>query len=82
MKRTTISLPDDLAELVDGESRRRHTSVSEVIRGFIVQGFTGSPEKPRDIPFADLFDDPESPAERLDEILAQGWADAIDRDRG
>lgn len=83
MKRTTITLPDDLAELVDSEARRRQTSVSEVIRAYIVQGMTGSAEKPRKIPFAGLFNDPEmTPADRLDEVLAKGWADDIDRDRG
>lgn len=82
MKRTTITLPDDLAEFVNSEARRRESSVSEVIRGFIVQGLSG-PSEPRDIPWAGLFNDPDMvPAERLDEALANGWADDIDRDRG
>lgn len=83
MKRATITLPDELAELVDSEARRRQTSVSEVIRGYIIQGMTGSVEKPRKIPFAGLFNDPAMPpADRLDEVLAKGWVDDIDRDRG
>jgi len=83
MKRATITLPDDLADLVDSEARRRQTSVSEVIRGFITVGLAGSPEKPREIPWAGLFNDPGMiPAERLDEALAERWADDIDRDRG
>jgi hypothetical protein len=59
MKRATVTLPDDLADLVDREARRRQTS------------------------FSSLFHDPEMvPAERLDEELADHWADDIDRDRG
>ena len=83
MRRTTITLPEDLAELVDSEARRRQTSISEVIRGFITLGLAGSTERPREIPWAGLFNDPGmAPAERLDEVLAKGWADDIDRDRG
>jgi Arc/MetJ-type ribon-helix-helix transcriptional regulator len=32
MKRTTITLPDDLALVLDREARRRDTSVSDVVR--------------------------------------------------
>ena len=82
MKRATISLPDDLAELVDREAVRRQTSVSEVVRQFIVVGLSGSEEKPREIPWAGLFHDPDMvPAERQDEELADHWADDLDRDR-
>jgi len=81
MKRTTITLPDDLADFVDAEARRRESSVSEVIRGFIIQGLSG-PSEPREIPWAGMFHDPEMvPAERMDEALASTWADDIDRDR-
>jgi hypothetical protein len=83
MKRATITLPDDLAELVDREALRRQTSFSEVVRQFISQGLSGLNENPRKIPWAGLFSDPEMiPAERLDEELAERWADDLDRDRG
>ena len=82
MKRATITLPEELADLVDREARRRQTSFSEVVRLFIVQGLSGSKEKPREIPWAGLFHDPAMiPAEKLDEKLAARWADDIDRDR-
>jgi hypothetical protein len=82
MKRATITLPDDLAELVDREAVRRQTSFSEVVRQFIVQGFSGSGEKPREIPWAGMVNHPEmAPAERMDEELAKHWADDLDRDR-
>lgn len=83
MRRRTITLPDDLAELLGSEAQRRQTSVSEVVRRFIKESLVGSAEKPRQIPWAGLFNDPDmAPAERLDEALSQTWADDIDRDRG
>ena len=82
MKRTTITLPDEMAELVAREAQRRRTSVSEVIRTLLAEGLGGSDEKPREIPWAGLFSDPEMPAAvRVDEALADRWADDIDRDR-
>jgi len=82
VKSVTIILPDDLADLVEGEARRRQTSFSEVVRLFILQGLSGSKEKAREIPWAGLFHDPDMiPAERLEEELAAHWVDDIDRDR-
>jgi hypothetical protein len=83
MRRTTVTLPDEIAEMLDSEARRRRTTISEVVRQLVVQGFSGSPEKPRPIPWAGLFHDPGMiPAEHLDQILQESWADDIDRDRG
>lgn len=82
MKRTTITLPDELDSALRREAERSSTSVSEVARRLLVVGLTGSAEKPREIPWTGLFHDPSmTPAERLDEEL-EGWADAVDRDRG
>jgi hypothetical protein len=82
MKRATITLPDELAEMVDREAVRRQTSFSEVVRQYIVEGLSGSVAKPREIPWAGLFHDPAMvPAERLDEELAKRWVDDLDRDR-
>jgi 3-deoxy-D-arabino-heptulosonate 7-phosphate (DAHP) synthase len=42
-----------------------------------------SNEKPRTIPWAGLFHDPDMvPAERIDDELAEHWVDDLDRDRG
>ena len=82
MKRTTITLPHEVAELVNLEAQRRHTSASEVVRQLVLQSLSRSSEKPRQIPWAGLFSDPDLPAERLDEALSEHWADDIDRDRG
>lgn len=82
MKRTTISLPDDLGALVKDEARRRGTSVSEVVRGFVEQGLLGTETRPREIPWAGIVDDPDMvPSDRIEEYLAETWTDAIDRDR-
>ena len=82
MRRTTITLSDDLAELVAREAQRRRTSVSEVVRTLLAEALGGSDERPREIPWAGLFSDSEMPAaERVDEALAERWADDIDRDR-
>ena len=80
MKRTTITLPDELAELVSREAHRRQTSVSGLVRDLIEKGL--ALDSPREIPWAGLFEDPEmTPAARIDDELGQHWADDIDRDR-
>lgn len=83
MTRRTISLPEDLSALLKDEARRKGTSVSEVARNLISEGLLGSEEKPREIPWAGIIDDPTMPAARdMEEYLAETWADAIQRDRG
>lgn len=83
MKRTTITLPDDLSDLVDSEARRRQMSVSDVIRALIIEGLVGTAEKPREIPFAGLFHDPGMvTGGSIDEALKQHWADDLERERG
>jgi Arc/MetJ-type ribon-helix-helix transcriptional regulator len=83
MKRATITLPDDLADLVDREALRCQASFSEVVRQLIVRGLSGADEKSREIPWAGLFEDPKMvPAERMDGELAAHWAHELARDRG
>jgi metal-responsive CopG/Arc/MetJ family transcriptional regulator len=82
MRRTTISLPDDLTDLLRDEARRRSTSVSEVVRRIIAQSLLGSEAKPREIPFAGIIDDPEMvQSDQIEDFLEETWTDAIDRDR-
>ena len=82
MKRTTISLPDDLAGCVEREAARRRTSVSEVVRTALVDHL--GLNKPRDIPWVGIFEGPDDgfSAENLDEYLEKHWADDIARDSG
>jgi hypothetical protein len=83
MKRATITLPEELSDLLDSEARRRQTSFSEVVRHYVVLGLSGTEEKPRAIPFAGLFHDPDMVrGDSIDESLSGAWADDIDRDRG
>jgi len=82
MKRVTIVLPDELAELVDREALRRQTSFSKVVQQLILQSLSGAGETSREIPWSGLFHDQGmGPAEHLDEKLAADWADDLDRDR-
>ena len=83
MKRTTITLTEDLAELVAREADRRRMTVSELMRNLIKESLLGSPEKPREIPWAGLVDEPAMVhAEDVDKALSKTWADDINRDRG
>jgi Arc/MetJ-type ribon-helix-helix transcriptional regulator len=47
MRRTTISLPDDLAEILEREAQRRHLSVSEVVRAALLEHLAISSGKKR-----------------------------------
>jgi hypothetical protein len=80
MKRTTISLPDDLAARLEREAERRRTSVSEVIRWLAVRHF--GLDRPRDVPFASLGRSGRTDvSSRADEFLSAEWRDAIAHDR-
>ena len=82
MTRTTISLPEDLADLLRDEARRRSTSVSEVVRKLVAQSLLGTEHKPREIPFAGIMDDPGMvQSDQVEDFLDETWSDAIDRDR-
>lgn len=80
MKRTTISLPDDLALAAEREARRRRVSVSELARQALAEhlGLNGAVRRP--LPFAALGrSGRRDTAERLEELLGEEWTP--DRDR-
>jgi hypothetical protein len=80
MKRTTISLPDDVAILLQREARRRDTSVSEVTRQALLAYFGLADGQPRRIPFAALgASGYKHTARDVEEILANEWGLAGDR---
>ena len=82
MKRTTISLPDDLARRLEREARQRETSVSEVVREVLTERFDMVPGRPRRLGFVGIVENGETNvAERLEEILATEWPTAIENDR-
>jgi hypothetical protein len=73
MKRTTISMPDDLALAVEREARRRATSVSEVAREALA-AHLGMAGTSRPIPFANLGrSGKRHTARQLDELIAKEW---------
>ena len=82
MRRTTISLPDDVAAALEREAARRRVPVSQVAREAIEARLDLTGEGPRDLPFAGLFDSglPGIAAEDED-YLREHWPDAIRRDR-
>ena len=80
MKRTTVSLSDELAAILKDEATRRGTSVSEVVRSSVVQALAGNER--RLLPFADLFDDREmTRGAHLERELERIWGHDLERDR-
>lgn len=56
MKRTTISLPDDVAAALEREARLRRVPVSQVAREAIEVRLGWDRESPREIPFIGIGD--------------------------
>ncbi len=82
MKRTTISLPDDLAAAMEREARRRHVSVSEVAREAIAVALGRSNDEPRNLPFFALgASGYTTTAQDMEELLKAEWDPDFDRDR-
>jgi hypothetical protein len=81
VKRTTISLPDALANALSREARRRNRSVSEVTREALVRHLGLAVDEPRRLPFADLGASGHTQTGReMEELLATEWdVDARDR---
>jgi predicted transcriptional regulator len=76
MRRTTISLPDDLAEALDREAHRRALPVSAVAREAIAKhlGF-GTAQDQRELPFAAIGrSGRRTTARDMEELLQQEWA--------
>ena len=76
MKRTTISLPEDLAVALQREARRRRVPVSQVAREAIESKLGLDDDAPRDLPFIGIGPSdggPSNIAEHFDEWLAENW---------
>lgn len=73
MKRTTISLPVELALAAEREARRRSTSVSEVAREALAAHLGLAGER-RPLPFANLGrSGSRHTARRMEELMAREW---------
>lgn len=80
MRRTTISLPEDLAEALEREARRRRVPVSRLAREAIEERLGRGAGVVRPLPFIGLGrSGHKSTARDVDEILESEWT--IDRNR-
>jgi metal-responsive CopG/Arc/MetJ family transcriptional regulator len=80
MKRTTISMPDDLAGIVEREAQRRRMSVSELAREALRDHLGAKPDEPRVLPFAGIGSSgTRHTARDAEEILAREWGRARGR---
>lgn len=82
MRRTTISLPDDLADALEREARRLRLPVSRVAREAIEAYLGLAPGRDRELSFIGIADhvEPETRAADLDSFLDDRWADDIEAD--
>lgn len=79
MKRTTISLPDDLAAAVEREARRRRAPISQIAREALAARYGGTGTR-RVIPFAAIGRSGQRTTARdAEEILSREWT--LDRHR-
>lgn len=79
MRRTTISLPDELADALEREARRRSMSASALARAALSQFLgVGAPGDRRELPFAALGrSGHKTTAEDMEDLLESEWgADA------
>lgn len=76
MRRTTISLPDELAAALEREARRRSTSASGIARDALAAYLgIGGPDDRRELPFAALGRSGHTDTAReMEELLARDWA--------
>jgi len=76
MKRTTITLTDDLARALARESRRSNRSASEVARDALERYLGLSADGVRELPFAALGRSGHGHTARdMEELLAREWDD-------
>jgi len=76
MRRTTISLPDELADALDREARRRSLPASAVARDALSQYLgVGQPGERRELPFAALGQSGYNTTARdMEDLLETEWA--------
>ena len=82
MKRTTISLTDELARLLEMERRRRGDSVSAIVRDVLEAHFGGGSHAPNRLRFAAIGSSGGEHGSAADASLATEWAVTIAKDSG
>jgi len=79
MKRTSVSLPSELADALEREARRRRMPVSGLVREGL-EAYLGRPTGRRKIPFAAVGrSGRRDTARNVDAILEAEWQHARDR---
>lgn len=74
MKRTTISLPDDLASALAREAHRANVSASEVTRAALTKHLGMATDRPRELPFAAVGRSGHRRTARdMEELIAREW---------
>jgi hypothetical protein len=77
MKRTTVSLPDDLAAALAREARRRDRSASDITREALERHLGLGGELPRDIPFAAIGRSGQPTTGRdMEDLIDREWGSA------
>ena len=81
MKRITISLPEDLAELLANDAHRKHQTISEAVRAAIAEHLGCGPDAARrSIPFAGLGRSGRKDiSENFDEYLDEAMSSRVAR---
>ena len=80
MKRTTLSLPDDLSSALQREAQRRRVSMSQIAREALEARLGHSRSEGRRLPFAALGRSGyHTTARDMDDILEKEWS--LDRNR-
>jgi len=76
MRRTTVSLPDELADALERESRRRAVSASAIARDALTQYLgLGRAGDQRELPFAAVGrSGHRSTARDMEELLEREWS--------
>lgn len=85
MRRITISLPDDLAEIIEDEARRLRRPLSEIVREAIAKELGVHPEcdLKKKVPFAGIVASEELvSATKMDEYLAGDWPQHLREEMG
>ncbi len=86
MKRITISLPEELSELLADDARRQRRSVSDVAREAIAEHLGVSETwEPRVLPFVGLFASggkQDFDSSKVDEYLAEHWPKFLEQEMG
>jgi hypothetical protein len=73
MKRTTITMPDEVARAVEREARRRDISTSEAVRIAVIAHY-GIGAKRKSLPFANLGrSSGGDTASRIEELIDAEW---------